>query len=336
MPRLVRRATFVVSVAIAGLSFGAERADAIAFDAPAECGSAQDFAARVGGHAGRPVAVSSTAPVRVVIKRVPKGFRGTLNVVEDGVPSERAIDGHTCAEVVDALALVTSIALGEVETAPEASVSEAPSASAPPPVSASASVAPEATAAPPPVASAPKASSTYGSRWSIGARLDGLLLDSSPAPFGASLHGEWSLVDARARDGFLPAVRLEVERLGVERSPVEGSTVTLSWTLAELDLCPLRLDRGVRLDVCALASGGVLGVSSTGLAESTSVRRSWFALGGLLRARVELGAGFHLEGRAAGISPVTRDSLVIDPGIEAYRASPFALAVGAGVGWYFP
>jgi hypothetical protein len=333
---VVRRAATVVTTAlISGLSFAADRVDVISFEAPAECGGADAFAKRVGGNAGRPIEIAKDAAIRVRITRATKGFHGTLRVNDEGATTERAVDGKTCAEVVDALALVTSMALEEVKAAePAASVSvePAPSASA-----AASSAPPIASSAPPVASSAPVASNPptarATSRWAVASALDLVVGDGTPLRFGGSLHAEWSRENASWR----PSIRLGISHFGVEREPVEGSTVSLGWTLGELGLCPQRIDLGpLRTDVCAIGTGGVLAVSSEGLTDSSSPRRSWFAVGVALRSRIEVGAGFFLEARVASSFPITRDRLIVTPGLDAYQPAFSMLIVGLGVGWYFP
>ncbi|HLK90150.1 MAG TPA: hypothetical protein VKZ18_09665 [Polyangia bacterium] len=132
---------FLVALASSGL---AQAAVGLAYEAPDGCPTQREFVDAVAARdAHFDGAGPSGAPRVMVVAIRPRGdgFAGVFQVRDgDTATNKREVQGGTCAEVVDALAVVTAIAL-RPDSAPEAA--------APPPVAAPAPPA-EAHAAPAP------------------------------------------------------------------------------------------------------------------------------------------------------------------------------------------
>ena len=91
----------------------AASATGLSFEAPAECGGESEFVSAVESRGGRFAVVQSSRPAMAVsIHKTEAGFVGTFRVqgaAERSVPRE--VRGSSCGEVIDALAVVTAIAL---------------------------------------------------------------------------------------------------------------------------------------------------------------------------------------------------------------------------------
>lgn len=338
---------------------GEERADSVAFEAPAGCPSADAFVAKVGERGGRAARVvkepdARKARYRVRIARAGRGFRGTLTIVDEAGSNERAVEGGTCVEVADALALVTAMAL-EAPPAPDAptsgsgatpltsaSASDSPagpassavaSASASAPTSASASAVSGDLDLPPPV-KRPVAPEGTPVRWALGGGLALIGLDGAP-PLGGDLYVEAAGTGARA---FAPSLRIGASGLWARRDVPHGGELGLRWTSLAIDACAVRaLAPALRVDACAAVQLGLLRASpSSAVVDANDALRGWLALGGAVRAQLEIGSGFYLEARGGLLAPVTRDRFSLADGAEVYRVAAITLIGGIGVGRHFP
>jgi hypothetical protein len=334
--------------ASAGLP-GDERADSVAFEAPAGCPSADAFVAKVGERGGRAARVvkepdARKARYRVRVARAGRGFRGTLTIVDGVGSNERAVDGGTCVEVVDALAFVTAMAL-EAPAEPDAMASGAASASGGAAASASSSTAELAasasastrddpgTAGLPPPTKRPLPSEARPVVWAAGADFALSGLDGAP-PLGGGLYVEAARDGARA---LAPALRVGILGLWASRDVPNGGTLGLRWTTLAADVCAVRMvATKLRLDACATVQLGALHANpSSEVVAATASLRPWLALGGTTRAQLALGSGFYVEAHAGLLAPLTRDRFSLGDGTEVYRAAAITLLGGFGVGFHF-
>ncbi len=338
-------------------AYAEERADTVSFEAPAGCPAADAFVAKVGERGGRAARVvkepdARKARYRVRVARSGRGFRGTLSIVDGAGWNERAVDGGTCVEVVDALALVTAMAL---EAPPEPEASASAPASAPEAAPASASVAPAASSAPaasaapstgpedggaarlPPPTKRGVPSDTLPLRWAVGGDFALVGLDGAP-PLGGELYVEAAGGTSPRSPRVAPAVRVELLGLWARRDVTSGGSLGLRWTALGVDACAVRaLGGSLRVDACASVQLGALHASPSGVQAPSNALRLWLALGGALRAQLDVGAGFYLEGSGGLLAPVTRDRFSLGPGgAEVYRAAAVTLLGGLGVGVRFP
>ncbi|MEP7053464.1 MAG: hypothetical protein ABJB12_24075 [Pseudomonadota bacterium] len=111
----------------------AEAAPELLYEAPSECPDRAQFLAAVaarGGNFERPNA-GPELKFAVNVERRPDGFHASLSVQNGSATSNaREVSAPSCAEVLDALAVVTAIALNP----PAASPSTTPPTPAPPPI----------------------------------------------------------------------------------------------------------------------------------------------------------------------------------------------------------
>jgi hypothetical protein len=125
----------------AGLLFSASSARAqaaeLGYEAPAGCPSESDFTRAVRGRGATFDAAVTKTRLEVLIRRDEAGFGGSLVVRKDaGPPSRREVHGASCAEVANALAVVSAIALRaepEPVSGPPPAPSSEPEPPAPPP-----------------------------------------------------------------------------------------------------------------------------------------------------------------------------------------------------------
>jgi hypothetical protein len=92
------------------------------YTAPADCPTQAEFVAKVtsrGGNFENPSSNPSLRAIIVSLRREAKQHAGSLQLRSSDVPSEpRVVHAESCAEVADALAVVTAIALGAPEESP--------------------------------------------------------------------------------------------------------------------------------------------------------------------------------------------------------------------------
>ena len=115
--------------------------------------------------------------------------------------------------------------------------------------------------------------------------------------------------------------------------------IAVRWTAVAVTGCPgWNLGRVVTLQPCAQVIGGWLAASGRGLDHPSSVGRSWWSAGAILRVGARLGAGFSLELEAGVAFPLDRAGVhhnhtVPNSGRNPYRRTdgrtrPLALALG--------
>jgi hypothetical protein len=109
-----------VSASIFASVARAETTDGLDYEAPLGCADETRFIAAVAARGGD-FANAREQLLRVRLQRTEQGFGGSLVVGSGGVTSRaREVQGKTCPEVVDALAVVTAIALDPQVNAPGA------------------------------------------------------------------------------------------------------------------------------------------------------------------------------------------------------------------------
>jgi len=109
-------------------------------------------------------------------------------------------------------------------------------------------------------------------------------------------------------------------------------------TLIELVACPKRF--GARetftLEPCATGVGGGLSAAGRGVAHSSSVNRSYFALGGSLVGSTPVGNGWDVELRAGFLIPLVRRRYdVSTPAIEVGKTPSIGALGAVGVTYSF-
>jgi hypothetical protein len=276
------------------LSAAARLMPAIAYQAPADCPSAGEFAALVASRAD--AAADSRRPTDdtrflVQIVDVSSGKQGFVRRIQGAVTSEpRVVFDDDCGRIAAALAL--TVALSSV-----AAVEQQP----PPVVVIEPFQDGAARASVPPVVAA-------RAIWAVGggAMVNGLL---PPQP----LAGLALFVENRAGLGaaadqqvvFRPDVRLTLSagRNDVLRSP-QGAAFSL--VIGALDLCPMGRRFPGAVDVRLCADGAVGLVESRGLdiTSPQSATSYWAAMGALGRLRARLGGRSFVEAQGGALGTI--------------------------------
>ncbi len=292
--------------------------------------------------AGEPAAVR----VRVRLRRTARGETGSLTLVDahGHESAARTVRADTCAEAVDALALVAALSIDPGAAAASAAAAGAPAAKAdasdalealdaeklPPSVPAG----PDAMAAPTLRATASAPSSRgAGSRWawSAGGGLEAVSaiggLDPAPEVF----------VDlSSSRAGLLsPSFRL-AGRYVTGTTSGGGDDVRFSWWMGELDACPLHI-APLGLRGCADVELGEI-LASPHAAALNDRGQPWVAAGLRARARVWEGvtAPFFVDLDLGLDAAITRQKFVIEPATAVYQAPVVVGHGGIDLGVRFP
>ena len=253
-------------------------------------------------------------------------FTATLKVVSpNGSVADREVDGETCEEVIDALALVTALAIDpKASTLSLAAPSATPSTAAPP------------VPVPPPRAPPSRRAESRSARWepSLGVAASGANGITPTVLLGVAVHG------AIANDvsgWWAPSIRLTLEA----RKTFEGSGANAGFALvtAGLDLCPSAVQGGgLSFRPCVGTSAGLLHARGISVSTPASADSLWLDVRGLGRVRWLLagGRGF-VEFEGGALLPVTRPTFVFQtPRIVLHEVTSVAFHASIGVGVCFP
>jgi len=299
----------------------------IDYEAPAECPRREAFYEAVHSRLDRIRLAGegeASLVIRVRLTKVGTKITGELRVAGDEGETRRRVDGERCAQVMDALALTTVIALDRVVNSPEAPSTEPAPPPPAPPVPDQAPRAPHA-----PVPSAATTRPTFNVQ--LGARA---LVAAVVTPY-VNVGGE---VFARlARDGNGPTLDLALAHARNDLfSPASG--VAVHWTAIKLSVCApgWSIPSDFRVQPCALASGGWLDTTDESLDHPSPVLRSWWSIGGLVRAAASLGRSFAVELEGGINVPLVRRRYVANNPDRFLAETPVLSAFGAfGVAYRF-
>ncbi len=271
-----------------------------------------------------PVIVSRDAErvLRVSVRRDGDRWRGRLEVHDAEARTDRAIDGASCEQVIEGLALVAALAVDSrraVERHHEAEeiAPGPPAIAAPPPAEV------------PPLAR-PASARSFALVVSPAIEASGLVEAPTTSLGGAATvesttNEPWS---GWGRARFLASFTSTTES--------RSATTDLSWIVASLEGSPLRLrlvdTLGLR-PVVGLDAGIVRAHPTSITATETSTRtRPWIAgRGGLLLVyapapflRIDVGGGL--------LVPMMRESFVFAPAEQVYRPPSVAWFAGGSIG----
>jgi hypothetical protein len=321
---------------------------ALDYVAPGNCPSAKDFQARVGartGHARFADEPAATVAVHVKVRATGSTYAGHLFMVGHlGTMSTRDVEDVLCTDVVDALALVTALAVDSSAALPPPPVAAAPTPAspeppdAPPPPTPSAPPPPAPVVASPPPSPAPPVDPRPAIRrvWHLDLGLDGKLLgaiapDTMP---GGGLYGE---LDSTGRRWLDPSVRLSL--FSAANRVFESPQARFTLLAARSDGCPVRVG-SERLSVrpCAAVDVGDLLAKGLGAGVSKTSANPWVTVGPLVRGRWSPGGGrFFIDVDAAALFPVTRPNFVFaQPTTQFYRVPVVLPTASLGAGVRFP
>jgi hypothetical protein len=285
------------------------------YQAAAGCPSREDLIAKLRSRSRRLVeSRAAETEVSIALTRAGERFAGRSRVaLPDGV-RVRSLDGATCEEVADALALIVALNLdpdaGSDDSAPDQQPNEPnPTPPAPEP-------------APPSTAHV----------WSavLGA---GLTLRSGVVPNAEPGFYAFAEADSEG-EGVAPSLRLAVARVTGEKRGAAG-TGDFAWTAVSLEGCPLGTPaRGAwRLRPCAAFEVGGLHAEGRGLTLPKSPTRLWLAPALVARGTWQPTPLLRLEATLGASFPLSRPSFVFDSGERLFDvpAAGFRGAVALGV-----
>lgn len=313
------------------------------------CATRDELAARVAARSQRIRFVDHGAAPTGLRAEIAPGpndtFIGRLDIVDpNGRRSSRRLSAASCAETIDALALIIVIALdptyspspggepgrGTTSTpgADRVSVGEtATIRSKGPPAGPSAG-----NRMPPPSESPPPRSSVLR-RFGIGASAQ---LISGPAPRvmpGVAFRA-FAAIDRASI--WSPALRLtaaHAETSGIEET---GGIASFSLDTLGLDVCPIRLGfEIVNLRGCAAGTAGRFAATGSFTYSPRSQARPFVGVGGSAIVGVAIGPHFELSGTFGAADALIRDAFEFSPQVF-HRVSAMTLTVDLGLGLRFP
>lgn len=357
MNALLPMAGLLVTALLPAPATAATRLD---YAAPASCPTEAEFRAAVaarGADAGAGAETDGTRdPARVLavtIRRHPDGFGGAFQVRDGrGATNQRVVNGRTCGDVVDALAVVTAIALAADNSDGAGTSAPAPVPAAPPPV----------PVQPVPVAPVPRielrGSTQVGppatETVQVGAGTLRFDLSRAAMLYAGGVSGlvpsvflpRYALAFTTANFVTTPeghqhiaglVYQLHVDYIGkgTYRSP--NTSTDIVGAAFGIDICqsPHYASRGLVLLLCAEYGGGYLNLVTKGLdgAMVQSKDAGFGQVTGVVDAQYNLGGGFVLGARVGG-SFTFGDIAAEQPGgariFYASHWSAFAM-LGAGV-----
>lgn len=280
----------------------------VEFDAPAGCSSVEAF---YQGIRARTDSVRSAAEgeraLRIVVRLAPVGssVQGELRMLDDQGETVRRVDGATCDQVVQALSLTAAIAFDRGPPPP------------PPP--------------PPPVER-----STPSTPWALelGVRASTTEVVS---PF-VSLGGEvFVRLTKKTDDPARPTLDVGLFHARNDLLP-PASGVVSRLTAVAVTACPIGWSLGGvwRMQPCAVGLGGWLSATDDSVDHPASALRSWWSLGGRLRAAASLGARYTLELEAGVTVPLVRRHFFATSPDQVVGETPAVSASGSlGVAYRF-
>jgi hypothetical protein len=300
----------------------------IEYTAPASCPNEHDFIERVRerivrSRFAKPDEMART--FRVTVTSKPERSVARVEFVDaNGENVSRTIGADTCDEVVNAIALVTALAM-------EARAGEeVPKPGAPPPSRTPQTPRAEPRAKPSP----PSATVSHEPRahWDAGV---GVELASGYAPsltVGLRLFVEW-----------LPAswsVRVSASHADSGKVSVEGRRARMQFWGGRAEACPLRLALAEHWQAipCAGLDLGALrgeGIASDEIDNPETTTELWLAPSVIARLQADLDQFLLLEAALDARFPLLRHEFFFEPDNDFYTVPAIAFGASLGIGFRF-
>ena len=299
------------------------------------CPSGADFLVRLerrGLHA-RLAEVGDPIDFVVTLGDGAEGGRGLLErQTKTGTVSIRRLDGDTCDQVADGIALSLSLANTPEErlgTSPDAVV---PAVEAPAPSKPGGETAKRDSAARPPVAPPVRGSRM---RWSVGVQGDAV---SGVAP--DLLPGGALFLDFAPGNRSLPrGASIGLSGFANVRGAASGAgDYRLLLIGGRLDACPISIGTATaRASPCGSFEVGALRAGGTGPWSATA-SGVWTALRAGVRFDVELADPVALEARLEVVAPLARYNIAVADPAETtlYRTAAVGLGIALGASFRLP
>lgn len=309
----------------------------LSYHAPERCPTEDAFLQRVRARRGPGDVASPGRSLDVQITFGAGRYVGRLSLLEAGRSTTKTLSDADCEELVDALALVATLALetddldrGMGGATPGSSSSPSPSApsSSVPPSPASTPASPPASPAPLPApvstapagaskvdagaeappAPAPDASAPSSSAGRFGVNLAGLAT-TGPAPrplFGGALAVSWM---ARGTGVLRPVLELGGAASLSPDAPETKGTASFTWLTARAVAYLLQWPPGSGVVLRGGLAGdfGALFARGHDTTSPASSTRPWASLGAIVGLEVPLGTRFAVRLSAAIEAPLRRD-----------------------------
>jgi hypothetical protein len=279
------------------------------------CGDAASFLAELKSRTSRLRPARDGEPATTLVVRMYReatGARGQLTVSKPGSDlTVREVPGRNCQEVASAMALIAALMVD-----PLAAISEHRMASSPLP-------------APPPPPSSPRRRA-----WALG--LEQRLTARTAVAPGWTWSQALSVMLIWQASPIRPSLQLSAQRARASTSRSLGSA-DLTWSAAQLVVCPWGLRPGARWDVraCALFQVGRLegvGYDTPNAAESAIF---WSSAGAQLEGRLQLVGPLWLGLEAGLLRPFTRERFYVDPSQTLHQVPNLGASLGGGLGLLF-
>jgi len=296
----------------------------IELDAPPDCATAEAFYENVRARTERVRPVfEGEAGVRVVVRITRVGTRAhaELRVIgEHGESDTRRVDGNTCTEVLEALSLTVALAIDpNVHLAPPELPERAP-----------APVEPAPPPPPPPPEEEPPPERMLETR--IGAAIVTMGQVTPYVSFGGELSLDFIMPWEAASSFGMAVIHIQNDLF----SPADNAS--LRSTLFRLEACPKRFGEPgvVTLEPCFTGYGGWLSAAGRDIAHSSTVTRSYFALGGTLVGAAAMGKGWAAElSLGFAVPMVRRRFVVLDPHLQVAQTPSMSALGGLGLTYSF-
>ena len=281
------------------------------YSAPPGCPDESDFIERTRSMSAlfRAATPSEAARVfEVVIDGgAPSTGRITIRGADQVIVGARSVEGDSCADVAEAIALVIALAVD-----PRASPPEAPRPSLKPDL---------------------PGNPRQGLRQRAFVGAD-LAIVSGAGP--AALLAVSPFVGWRANRSpvFDPSVRVSFLRAatGSFEAPVHANA-SLTLTVGRIDACPLTFRHGLaRATACVRVEAGTLEAAGGNIAGARSSVRPWLAAGPLARAEASPIAPLFVDVEAGAVFRVYNDRFAFEPDIPLYEVPVVGFFMGAGAG----
>lgn len=326
-----RALVFSVALLLASAGARAEQSPVrIEYSAPESCPDASEFERRVRERIQRARFAKDgeiARTFRVIVQSKPERSVARVEFVDaDGEKVSRTLGADTCDEVVNAIALVTALAM----EARAGSEDPAPAPGARPPTTA-ATPEPAPTTPPPPVPAATPADDAP--RWDAGMGVD---VASGYAP---SLSVGLRLFVEMAPAFF--SVRASVLHADSGKVSVEDGRTRFRFWGARVEGCPLRVPLGASFAAtpCAGVEAGALqgeGLPGRGIVETHEATEPWFAALALGRLQAEVDSFLLLEAQADVRFPLVRHEFYLErPDRSVHDVPAVAFGASLGIGFRF-
>lgn len=320
----------------------------IDYEASAGCPTAEELFRQIGQRTSRARWALSGETARrfsVRVEAIDARFRGQLSL-SDG--SSREVEGATCDAVVNAMALITALAIDpKASTAPveppagptgPPSPAEPPAADGPPRWTEPWVVAPPPRVTGPtwpwpplaqPLPALPRLS--RGPHWvgAVGLQAGAVSAIAPGATFAVGAFGE-----ARLEGAGLASPALRIGALLAPANVVEssGGTAKFRWISGQVTACPVRFEpmHGLQLFPCGGLELGALLIESVSPLGAQTSNRPWVAADLVGRAQWEVVPSFRLEAQVTGAVPFVQDEFFFEPNVTVHETP--GLGVGAFAG----